>query len=232
MLIYTVYLVVVSVLSFLLGMFSVWICEKMSSSKNKQISSIGILLAPKGYFHFWIGFCVWIFLVFGIPNVYEFGPILGRGYVIFVPQNEKQDMELKRLDWFGTTQSIGTDAYCFYTPDRKYDFTTLRRTFTVNDASRNKIVSFKIGLNVEYPKFIFQIARIHPPRGFELQNEILVFNNLGCIFQQADMPVEELPQHAVALAEKWLKEKGITAASVFLEDVVKHPNPERTVSVN
>lgn len=226
--------------------FSVLI-EKLESKwyvKNLEETDLGYKWKKKiGEFLFYhdgkFCFFLWAFFIFSAPLVYEFGYVFKRGYVLFSSVSEgKKTFELKRLNWYGTPQILGTWAHNFTTPNKDSDNARLKYSFIITDSKKGLITSFDLIFEVDYPRFVQQTIQAEldsssTPDFRTNQNKIdSVFVHLSNQYQNSDFPIEEISDNAISIANEWLQSHKVTAVkSIVIKKNTGPKNPERTVVV-
>lgn len=234
MITYILFVVVVSIIAlFVSGFFDyIEVLWSENCKTNKRKDKIAKFCAKYGNRATLV---FWLTAIFLSPFFYEFGYLRGRGYVLLQPIfGESNKVELKKLNWYGAFQPIGTRASSFKTPQRETDVAELRNTFTIVDVQKGVYTSFDLIFEVNYPKFIQESRQSGLYKTFCSEGPVKgIFVDLAQKFQDSDLPVEELQENSVSVAKEWLEQNNIKAVtSIKMEKDTGPKNPERSVKID
>ncbi len=185
----------------------------------------------------WILFGVWAILALGLPTVYEF-PRWGIGNKqstwVFSrhgwPDQKNGFRPVRQLPWYGMPHSFSWHDVIL---SQEIPVGPVRTSsvFVIEDAKLFKKYRITLELRGEsWLDFLLDINNAQPSRSvFCLHDVSLVLNNFSCVLQQAQMPIDDVPEHAEVLCNRWLESQDIDAVRAVLVSVENVANPERNV---
>lgn len=184
-------------------------------------------------------FLLWVAVLSLSVMSYEFPRISfgeeGKTWMIRMsskPGDKTSYSALRELPWYGRPHSLS--YYDNIVPER-VPVGPVRETsvFYVKDVALFK--EHKITLEMygeSWLDYLLDINNAQPANSpFHLHDHTLVTNNLACVLQQADMPIDDVPSRAAELCNNWLESQGIDSVQVRLVSTERVANPERTVTV-
>lgn len=175
---------------------------------------------------------IWLLFIFAIPCVYEFGSVFYQQYMVLY-SSETKVSTLHKIPWYGKSHPFGIDVYAF-AMSKGEDIEHLNKKILVTDTKENKRIFLPVSCTLEYPKFIQQTTRITKETKQNESvwttriNEKIFMERLGEVLQQADVSVDQLPNEAEKLIQKWFDDQGITSVVCKIENTV---NPQRNVEI-